>query len=307
MKKNLTRKLALSAAAMGVAALSVTTTTYAWFTSNSEATATAVKASTVDAGEGNILLSLDARTWGKAATLADKSSVKLAPVQYGTGETTTGYYGLNGTKDLSGNTISYELFVQVSNVAAGSTISMNLSNFEFSAKQTQKLLASAGTGAPAGTEVTVGLEDVLAMRVENLALPENAIIPTGLTASEVAAKNKHYRYLTENSSGADALEYYNNLLGEHLTRPASDGKFYTTYESTALCTVTTGESSSTPTYNDITCLTLASDKRDAVFGIKLTFYIDGWDYQCFNAVAGTSIIGGAINFKVTPQAQNSGN
>ena len=305
MKKNLTRKLALSAAAMGVAALSVTTTTYAWFTSNSEATATAVKASTVDAGEGNILLSLDAKNWGKTATLPDKSSVKLAPVQYGTGETTTGYYGLNGTKDLSGNTISYELFVQVSNVAAGSTISMNLSNFEFSAKQTQKLLASAGTDDPAGTKVTVGLDDVLAMRVENVALPNDAIIPTGLTASEVAANNKHYRYLTENSSGADALEYYNNLLGEHLTRPAS-GEFATTYESTALCTVTTGESSST-TYNDITCLTLASDKRDAVFGIKLTFYIDGWDYQCFNAVAGTSITGGAINFKVTPQAQNSGN
>jgi hypothetical protein len=306
MKKNLTRKLALSAAAMGVAALSVTTTTYAWFTSNSEATATAVKASTVDAGKGNILLSLDAKTWGKAATLEDKSSVKLAPVQYGTVDTTAGYYGLNGTTDLSGNTISYTLFVQVSNVAAGSTISMNLSNFAFSDKQTQKLLASAGTGAPAGTEVTVGLDDVLAMRVENVALPGDAIIPTGLTASEVAANNKHYRYLDENSSGADALAYYNNILGEGLTRPAS-GTFATTYESTALCTVTTGESSPTTTYNDITCLTLASDKRDAVFGIKLTFYIDGWDYQCFNAVAGTSITGGAINFKVTPPAQNSGN
>ena len=182
---------------------------------------------------------------------------------------------------------------------------MNLSNFAFSAKQTQKLLASAGTGAPAGTEVTVGLEDVLAMRVENVALPDDAIIPTGLTASEVAANNKHYRYLTENSSGADALAYYNNLLGEGLNRPTS-GTFATTYESTALCTVTTGQSSTT-TYNDITCLTLASDARDAVFGIKLTFYIDGWDYQCFNAVAGTSITGGAINFKVTPQAPNSGN
>jgi hypothetical protein len=143
------------------------------------------------------------------------------------------------------------------------------------------------------------------MRVENVALPNDAIIPTGLTASEVTAKNKHYRYLTEDSSGADAVEYYNNLLGETLNRPAS-GTFATTYESTALCTVTTGQSSST-TYNDITCLTLASDARDAVFGIKLTFYIDGWDYQCFNAVAGTSITGGAINFKVTPPAQNSGN
>lgn len=290
MKKNLVKKLALSAVTMGVAALTVTTTTFAWFTSNTSATASSIKATTVGAGEGNLLISTDAKNWATSATLTDHSATKLAPTQLINGE----FKELDGTTDNSANTVSYTLYFSVSNVAKGAKIQMNLSDLKFGADTEptyqQKLLADAGSTAKAGSTVSVKYGDVLAMRIEEAALPSDATTtaqegqPGTLFANNGA---KNYRYRAEDLSGADAVTYYNNILGKEIVRPTEgqgDYKFETTYLSTA--------------DSKIDIYQLGEEQDSAVFGLTFTFFIDGWDAQCFNAVSQGSISDGAFNFNV---------
>lgn len=290
MKKNLTRKLALSAAAMGVAALSVTTTTYAWFTSNSTATASNVSGTVIDAGEGNLLVSTDAITWGKTATFA-ANTIKLKPVHVNAAANT--YTDEKGTAVTDG-VKSYTVYFNVSNVAAGSSVHMkvNLSGFSDAVQQT--LLADAGTSeeAKAGKKVTVGLQDVLAMNINDV-----ATFPEGATATKTAditspLNGKAYRYKAESEAAADAVTYYNNLLGETISRP---GTGYTDqYASTTLMGATEA--------TDFTLYTLGDEQRSAVFGLTFTFFIDGWDYQCFNAVAESLFTTGTFEFSVVKKS-----
>jgi hypothetical protein len=216
MKKNLTRKLALSAAAMGVAALSVTTTTYAWFTSNSTATASNVSGTVVDAGEGNLLVSTDAIHWGKSATFA-ANDIKLDPVHV---NATAGTFTDEKGQPVTGRVKEYTVYFNISNVAAGSSVHMKVNLSDFSEKVEQTLLADAGEDAKAGTKVTVGLQDVLAMNIK-----DKETFPEGATATKTEGitslvKGKNYRYQAEPEAAADAVTYYNNLLGgEPISRP----------------------------------------------------------------------------------------
>jgi hypothetical protein len=297
MKKNLVKKLALSAVTMGVAALTVTTTTFAWFTSNTSATASSIKATTVGAGEGNLLISTDGKNWATTAKLTDHSSTQLAPTQLKNGE----FKDLDGTSN-SANTVSYTLYFSVSNVAKGAKIQMNLSDLKFGADTeptiSQKLLADAGSTAKAGSTVSVKYGDVLAMRIEEAVLPSDATAqaqegqPGTLFANNGA---KNYRYRAEDLSGADAVTYYNNILGKEIERPGAndtDYKFETTYLSTA--------------DSKIDIYQLGAEQDSAVFGLTFTFFIDGWDAQCFNAVSQGSITDGSFNFNVLVSG-NSGN
>jgi len=293
MKKNLTRKLALSAAAMGVAALSVTTTTYAWFTSNSTATASKVSGTVRDAGEGNLLVSTDAKNWGKTATFAETNTL-LKPVHVNAAANT--YTDENG-QTVADGVKKYTVYFNISNVAAGSSVHMkvNLSGFSDAVEHT--LLADAGTSeeAKAGKKVTVGLQDVLAMNINDV-----AEFPTGATATKTAditspLSGKAYRYKAETAVAADAVTYYNNLLGGNLVRPTTG--YTDQYADTTLMGATA---------TDFTLYTLGETQRSAVFGLTFTFFIDGWDYQCFNAVADSLFTTGTFEFSVVaPKNQNN--
>lgn len=291
MKKNLTRKLALSAAAMGVAALSVTTTTYAWFTSNSTATASNVSGTVIDAGEGNLLVSTDAKTWGKTATFG-ANDTKLKPVHVNASANT--YTDEKGTA-VNDGVKSYTVYFNISNVAAGSSVHMKVNLSGFSAAVEQTLLADAGTSeeAKAGKKVTVGLQDVLAMNINDV-----ATFPTGATATKTDGitsplSGKAYRYKAETAVAADAVTYYNNLLGETISRPTTG--YNDQYDET---TTLMGATEAT----DFTLYTLGTDQRSAVFGLTFTFFIDGWDYQCFNAVAESLFTTGTFEFSVVKKS-----
>ena len=53
---------------------------------------------------------------------------------------------------------------------------------------------------------------------------------------------------------------------------------------------------------DFTLYTLGDDQRSAVFGLTFTFFIDGWDYQCFNAVAESLFTTGTFEFSVVKKS-----
>jgi hypothetical protein len=290
MKKNLTRKLALSAAAMGVAALSVTTTTYAWFTSNSTATASNVSGTVVDAGEGNLLVSTDAIHWGKTATFAANDTL-LKPVHV---NATAGTFTDEKGQPVTGGVKEYTVYFNISNVAAGSSVHMKVNLSDFSEKVEQTLLADAGTSeeAKAGKKVKVGLQDVLAMNIK-----DKETFPEGATATKTEGitslvKGKNYRYQAEPEASADAVTYYNNLLGgEPISRPDD-------YASQYAETTIMGATEAT----DFTLYTLGETQRSAVFGLTFTFFIDGWDYQCFNAVADSLFRTGTFEFSVVKKS-----
>lgn len=302
MKKNLTRKLALSAVTMGVAALTVTSTTYAWYTTNNTASANTLKAGT-QAAEGNLLIRNnngndssinEASTtvapntgYSPSITLTDMSSAKLmTPAQLNSDN----FVGLDGSTAAIVN--NHYVWFSV-DVPAGktATISLYTGTFTFSEKRTQTLTMSNTTLDSTGeakdaSSISVGLEDVLAMRVTT--------VGTATSGVTYSASDKNYRYLAETTDSQDALVYYNNVMGltgkDAKTRPTSGYSFESTY---------LGSTSSSSMIALATISNTGTAQTNYKFGLCFTLFIDGWDKECYNAIGGQSITAGTFNFQLT--------
>ena len=334
MKKNLTRKLALSAVTMGVAALTVTSTTYAWYTNNGSASASSLKAST-SAAEGNLLLKYGNPTSGSTGSLTaentctdttapDKgysTSIELGtiakdlkPAQWlnkddkiaqssGTDSedkkaTANGFYQLADKETASSDINTHYIWFYVEapaktkyNLTLKFTTtkdSTETAGLSFSGGKKQKLTmnsnSSTDASATQATETTVGLDDVLAMRVDS-------ILATNSNGVTVTSKNYKYKAEQLGSDKADALVYYNNVMG------TSYGTDSTTRHNSNCETswyMSSGDGVTIATCDN----TSGSETAAYYFGISFTFFIDGWDYQCFNAIGGQSITGGKFNFSL---------
>ena len=324
MTNKILRKLTLSAVTLGVAAVSATTSTFAWFTTNSEVTASKVEGSVKEA-DGNMLLSVkNGTSWespAKTVTLP-AGATSLAPVQASskTDNSTTTYSFTKSTSTGTFNTatdgteyIHYELIFHMSDLATGDNIknvvTANFNNFA-GGNGSQYLLVDAGTGAKAGDTITVNLLDVLSMRVESSIILNGDTNKTSYgisdtisaTANNISSNTtKFYRYNTEKDTvtvgndekNADALTYYKNVYSNatSVTRPDNTPNYETTYLSN---TDNISDSSKAGiTLFEVTGTSKAYVKTD------IYFYIDGWDKQCFNAAGGLKITAGSIDFKLT--------
>ena len=318
MKKNLTRKLALSAVTMGVAALTVTSTTYAWYTSNATATASTITG-TAKAADGNLLIGKNSgdtssysttqtidnvSSWATSLTFDTNNNAKLEPVTYDSTNSKwvkIGGGSINSTDapetaivrqtvwfnidSLSGSSTDYYLSVTMSGLTQNPTNgkTQKLSVSDEADKELNKITVKSRT---------VNLTDVLACRITPVSLP------SGVTAT--GANSLAYKYTTENATEGDAVVYYNNVYGltgdKGLTRP-------TDYE--------------TSTYSDrlfntnkVNLFTLkgfddTASEQNYRFGVTFEFYIDGWDYQCYNAIGGQSFAGLSLEFNLTPKTSTS--
>ncbi len=220
----LIRKLTLSGVTLGVAALSLTTSTYAWFTTNTTATASGISGS-VKASGGNMLIKTleywkedtikgstektTADTWSDFAstvTLHAKDGVKMNPVTYtqvgtstGSGSSTpntSGFYkGTKGgteftTAATETDYLHYRIIFALSSLATGDGISnkvtMKVDGFTTTAEGSQYLLVNASTdGAKAGDTIKVNLLDVLSMRVESKLVSSSEASSYGITSTDV--------------------------------------------------------------------------------------------------------------------------
>lgn len=366
MKKNLTRKLALSAVTMGVAALTVTSTTYAWYTTNSQASASGMKASTA-AADSNLLIAtqktgstagasgseattISEALWGPSVTFADKSdSSKLLPVQYYSASTTAATDSEKAEKnagwyDVSGNSSTAVLTYRVWFSATGLdttksySLKMQITGATFSEKAQQNFEMDAnktgGTNVSykQGHQMEVGLQDVLSLKItknSEYTVKENNTGYDSLTIdTKVTAADQYYRFLNEDATGADAVNYYNNVMGlsgnSALVRPTSassfvsgvktDNKKTTNFIAYGNSTYGIGgstKSGSSTDYENGTKVNIAtingnsvSNKgKDVYFGLDITLFIDGWDYQCFNAVSSTSLESMNLQFELTKNNQ----
>ena len=329
MTNKILRKLTLSAVTLGVAAVSATTSTFAWFTTNSNVTASKVEGSVKEA-DGNMLLSVykDSSWQSPAKTVTlPAGATSLAPVQAtstssSSGQSTSTTYDFKKAKSVGDFTdtatdgtdyIHYQLIFHMSDLATGDNIknvvTANFNGFT-GTDGTQYLLVDASTedgGAKAGDTITVNLLDVLSMRVESSIILNGDTNKTSYgisdtisaTANNISSNTtKFYRYNEEKDTvkvgndekNADALTYYKNVYNKsELDRPTSG---IATYENTVLSSTAT-ENATSITLFEVTGTSKAYVKTD------IYFYIDGWDKQCFNAVGGLRITAGSIDFKLT--------
>ena len=94
-------KLILSCAALAAVATTAFSTTYAWYTSNTEVKATGLEASTGTSNDSALQISLNGTNWGASVELDDVIE-NLTPVQRNAGE--TGVASTFTTQNLAGTT-----------------------------------------------------------------------------------------------------------------------------------------------------------------------------------------------------------
>jgi len=325
MNKKLVRKLALSAVTLGVAALSVTTTTFAWFTTNGSATASEVNATVVSSDANLMVRSYDSTKqtpawdgWTTSATLHTPTGTNLKPVSItgGTGTTydETKFYTLSNSNQQfaeaqATDVLVYKIQYAITDIPQSKQTDLKIyfSDFKFSTDDTQSgtpnenkknqyLLVDAtktpetDTSAVAGQTVQLGLEEVLNMRVRTVYSDQaGEDLTTGSGASFTTSTLRYQADAAKN--GSDALVYYNNIYGlTTLNRPESnynqkylDDKYISTInDSDSALTIATFDGTVSKIYATS----------------YIYFFIDGWDYQCFSAIGGSSITAGKIKFEI---------
>jgi len=394
MNKKLLRKLTLSAVTLGVAAISATTSTFAWFTTNGTVTANSISG-TVKASDalvliksptawveksvtesetitttiepkytttvnqtdasGNAITTTDSN--GSESTLSTESThnfatsttlvneggsttTDLAPVAINSIDVTGSF--VERTNDTNTHTytaaasnthyLHYQVVLAISSLDSSKTydVKMTLPSLNINTNS-QYLLADAGSDNTykTGQTISVGVKDVLSVGIKNTIVSSeedaqkyglsngvNLATANGETQQYSDDASGWYHAIAEDTSGADAVTYYNNVYGlavpsaiarpKHLKADATEGstadqEYSTYYKNEALYTTTyvKDDDQDTSTISSITCADKVIYKlkktTSAVVVTDLYFFIDGWDYQCFNAVSGMSLFATGSN------------
>ncbi len=223
MNKKLTRKLTLSAVTLGVAALSLTSTTYAWFTTNGEAKAEGITGS-VAASDANMLIKTPTGYSGSNGTAAwdttftksvteikkaqnyDQSTAKavsMQPVTWdstvtgathnftkaGTNEDAAAIGSFSKTATMNEDILHYEVIFAITDLQQGATknVSVSFANLADN-KGTQYLLVDALNGnvtETSKTKATAGKTiDVSILDVLSLRV-ESTVIKSSSTSGEL--------------------------------------------------------------------------------------------------------------------------
>lgn len=297
--KKLVRKLALSCVALGACALTLASTTYAWWTTNTEVGATNIQGQASTTGDASIFISKDdGLNWAQSVDMTDKMFAKdennevtttlnflnLSPVQLvNTAETgATPVYEFktleNGAAP-TGAVLQFDLWFKTAKTTTDVVIYISdivLSNTATDVAETayfDNLLANT-TGDNVGVDRTaskywVDITKSLAMwtKAENgtnafidlQTFDTSPLTDVGITQDE------------SDNYTPDALAYYNEVMGSNESKGANVVPLIT--PQTALSTT-----ARTPV------VTVPSTGGK----VKVTFYIflNGWDEYCYDAVKG---------------------
>ncbi len=354
MNKKILRKLTLSAVTLGVAALSVTTSTFAWFTTNGNASASSVSGK-VESQKALMLIksptgwngstpvytgatvwdessaiysspeSSSAATFGKSTTLINEAGNGtklngLKPVSIVSSnskkDTPDGQFYTNSTNAThtyttqasSSDYLHYQVVIALSGLVAKTTytVSMTLPTLNTTTSHKQYLMVDAGThdNAKAGKTLSLGITDALSLGIKNTVVSGNQSTDTydltnggtyNSSLSDDATGFYHASAETDaNNEKGDAIAYYNNVYkgstsfnnislpsnyancykNKPIEENAQDSDYYFRYWSSTAKTIY----SVTP-----------SADGSLVVVTDLYFFIDGWDYQCFNAIGGLDL------------------
>lgn len=301
-------KLIMSAAALAACAATLTSTTYAWYTSNTEVKATGVKGTTAASGSELLLISDTGAdgSWSNAITLSKEDVAgninidgdQLMPVAHAAnGE----YKGWNSNKvsdtDASNTDyLQFDLFFKATKELPVYVNGFTITNGNAAALPSKDILANAGGLTASNTNKTYKVDVRRALKVET----KSEVVTQG-TASTPSygqynlSKLNTYEDSLKGLSSYNAHEYFDAVTGNHIADTVTGKSVTSTMISTTAGADNQWTLGTTP---------LAAEAGDATY-LKVTFivYLDGWDLACFDACQGQSI---SIALNFTCEADASG-
>ena len=262
----LTKKLLLSALTLGLAVVTLTTTTFAWYTTNTEASATGKGSTSGTTDDFSLMISSNNSTWGQSATI--ENGVNLIPLQWSAENDR--FEKLNGDSSASGF-YQFTLYFKTSGAASAKDVYLKnilIYNVERTANNLKKFenLSSKTTGCP--TDASYAVDAVKAL---------DLVIGTGTDAKaydlsgKFASVAEEYKYLADqatfNGGTADAVSYYKDVMGITSDFGSETAEFEASLDySVSLGQIPVGD----------------------VLSVTFTVYLNGWDAYCFDACRGQS-------------------
>lgn len=305
--KNLTRKLFLSICTLAICAVTLVSTTFAWYTTNTEVSATNINASTSVYGDASIFISTDTLNWYQSVDV-NKTMTALLPVQV----TSTGVFDdreLGDTLASDTDYLKFTLYVKTAKISDETDAdpialfvkSITINNTTFSTIvdtdadedttadneirnyietiATDNLLynSSKNTGGVDKTQgkYWVDVTEALWMNIESSTV-EN------LNHNIFDLKNcLNTKYSPFNVANPDAEVYYESVSGDTLEKSGTATEYVV---------------GSTGTNFEIANLAANGDYTTLTFKI----FLNGWDEYCFDACKGQSF-SVALSFTTDPQ------
>ncbi len=293
--KKLGRKLVLSSLSLGLAVVTLSTTTYAWYTNNTTVSATGAQGTTSATTEGSLLISADGSTWSGEATLGSTNYSKdgkgLKPLQLSSGAL-VGVDGNAVTPDTdAAEYLQFSIYVKTtsSTVSTTAPVKVYLENLTITNTATassdltaQSILknysATTGDDWDSGAS-TYAVDATRALSVAFASQTKGANKGTTIGNTEYSVNGICGNASLEAGLGnnPNALDYYNAVMGTTLT-----------HTSTATELAKKVEAAEGVTAVNVTAVELASLESANAYEIIVTVWLDGWDQYCFDACRGQS-------------------
>ena len=278
----LKRKLLAAGLALGATALTLTTSTYAWYTANTEVSMSGVTGGTASSGSETLLISAT----GEAGTFSGKATYGLTtgtlkPVEYtaGTASAPTFKHLNNGTLESAsaGDVLTFTTYFKSNEASEVNIKSIKIKNSNKDSLPTADVYTTTGLGgwtvAEDGKTYTINV-----LRTLKMAYYTETFTEAGGSTATATSDSSAYDLTNvvqscdgdDYKSGMNALTYYNAVSSTQLV--AANAKPV----STALSTGTKYNIGTTP----------AGTEDGTHLKVTFFFFVDGWDDECFDAVKG---------------------
>ncbi len=319
----LRRKLLAAGFAFGATALTLTTSTFAWYTTNTEVSVGSIEGATSATVDSTSIYIAAASTYASAepgAAVADitKYSSSAAPVLVNSGTshvlTPVSYAAVNTYNTMSAATgatspsytaitskeayiYEYVLRFQKPNATASTPVYVSgftLTNSVGSATSAQVAMTyeakSAGCGISAAGSYNVDMLHALKMTVSVTDLTADGTVPATPTTTTSIYDLDSFADATKDSNVSttvNALTYYNSLVGTSLSVPDN----YLS-DATAFAVTTAAEANSTNS-------SFFAIPSTGYVEVRFQFWLDGWDEFCYDVCRQQGFTVG-MQFSVSP-------
>lgn len=283
----LTKKLLLSALSLGLAVVTLTTTTYAWYTSSTTAKVNETQGeASNETSDSTLLISTDGTNFAKTAdvTFGENATPSLVPVEWNG----TKFVLLDGKDAAPTNYFQFTVHFRTTktfDADEAETVNvylttLTITNAGASLKQFDNLLGAntSATTVPANATYAVDMVKALDLVIDN---------GTKQQAYELFG-NTNTTYLSDLGMGSDtpnALEYYNQVMGE------SNAKELPVTQHVKSDSYSSGLFENYANKLQVTSLSEASltdATKYADVQVTFTIFLNGWDQYCFDACKGQS-------------------
>ena len=300
-------KLIMSAAALAACAATLTSTTYAWYTANTQVSADGVTGTTAASGSKLLLISDTGKdgSWSNTLTLASKETdpgnvningVNLMPVAHAANGEYKGWSGnaVSTSAASSDDYLQFDLFFKATEALSVYVNGFTITNTKANALPSKDILANAGGLTASDTNKTYTVDVRRALKVETKSEVVTNGEPSTTTYGQYNLSKLNSYEDSLKTSEYNAHEYFNEVTGNTIETNV------TTTQSVASTEIkSTGKTQWT-----LGTTPLATEAGEATY-LKVTFivYLDGWDKACFDACQGQSI---SIALKFTCDAAATG-